>query len=230
MGRLFNLDSPIVRALNTIADLCWLNILTLICSLPIVTAGASFTAMHYVMLKLVRNEEGYVTKSFFKSFKENFRQATCIWLVVLLFVLFFLGDCYIFLSVPEGMSKVLMVILCAFGLFLYMIILYVFPILSHFTNSVFGTLKNSFLVGIMAFPKTLMMMLLYIAPYLMVYQYPRTLPLLIMFGITIPAYASAFMYSGTFKKLEPKAIEAETAEEEIAEEETENAGEDIDEQ
>lgn len=67
------------------ADLMILNIVFIICCLPIVTIGASLTALHYVTLKMVRNEESYIVKSFFKSFKQNFKQATIINLIMLLF-------------------------------------------------------------------------------------------------------------------------------------------------
>ena len=55
--KFFNLDSPVMQALGKMADLMWLNILTLICCIPVVTVGASLTAMHYMALKIVRNEE-----------------------------------------------------------------------------------------------------------------------------------------------------------------------------
>ena len=82
--KFLNLDSPLMRALSKMADLMWLNILTILCCIPIVTAGASFTAMHFVLLKIVRDEEGYITKDFFRSFKENFGQATVIWILSVL--------------------------------------------------------------------------------------------------------------------------------------------------
>ena len=81
--KLFNLDSPLMQGLSKMADLMWLNVLTLLCCLPVVTMGASLTAMNYVALKIVRDEECYISKSFFKSFKENFKQATIIWLMIL---------------------------------------------------------------------------------------------------------------------------------------------------
>ena len=86
MGKLFNLDSPILKVLGTLADMCLLNIMTLIGCLPVVTAGASITAMHYVLLKMVRNEEGYVWKDFWKSFKENFWQGMAIGSILIIFV------------------------------------------------------------------------------------------------------------------------------------------------
>ena len=71
MGKLFNIDSPVMRFLGKVADLMILNLVTLLCCIPVVTIGASLTAMHYVLLKMVRNEESYIVRSFFKSFKRD---------------------------------------------------------------------------------------------------------------------------------------------------------------
>ena len=97
MNRLFNLDSPIMVFLGKVGDLIWLNVLTMICCIPIVTVGASITALHYVSIKMVRNEEGYLTKNFFKSFRQNFFQATVLW-VLMLFILAVAGADFYFLS------------------------------------------------------------------------------------------------------------------------------------
>ena len=207
MGKLFNLDSPILRVLGTLADMCLLNIMTLICCLPVFTAGASITAMHYVLLKMVRNEEGYVWKDFWKSFKENLWQGMAIGSILLIFVAFFLVDCYIFKGMVETVSVPMLAIAGAFALFLYMIYLYAFPLLAHFHNTVLGTIKNAFFVGVMAFPQTILMMIVTALPVVLVYQYAQILPLIIMFGLTAPAYFCAWMYSKTFKKIEPKTEE-----------------------
>ena len=74
MGRIFDMDSPVMRFLTVMADLMILNILTIICCIPIITAGASLTGLHYVLLKMARNEEGYIVKSFFKR---NENPCTC---------------------------------------------------------------------------------------------------------------------------------------------------------
>ena len=69
--------------MGKLADLILLNLLFIICCIPIVTIGASITAMYYVTLKMVRNEESYLFRSFFKSFKQNLKQSTVIWLILL---------------------------------------------------------------------------------------------------------------------------------------------------
>ena len=223
MGKLFNLDSPILKVLGTLADMCLLNIMTLIGCLPVVTAGASITAMHYVLLKMVRNEEGYVWKDFWKSFKENFWQGMAIGSILIIFVAFFLVDCYIFKGMVENVSVPLLAVAGAFALFLYMIYLYAFPLLAHFHNTVLGTIKNAFFVGIMTFPQTILMMIVTALPLVLVYQYTQVLPLIVMFGLTAPAYFCAWMYSKTFKRLEPKA--EESAAETVLEENTTVEGE-----
>ena len=90
--KFFDIDGPLMQGLTKIADLMILNFLTILCCIPVVTAGAAFTALHYMVLKLARNEEGYIAKGFFKSFKENFRQATIIWILVLISVAFIIFD------------------------------------------------------------------------------------------------------------------------------------------
>ena len=106
MGKLFDLESPLFSGLNKMADLIYLNLLTFVCCIPIITIGASMTALNYVVLKMVRNEDSHLTRQFFKSFKQNFKQATIIWLIILLAIIVLAGDFYIFTcqSVAVGRS------------------------------------------------------------------------------------------------------------------------------
>ena len=92
MSRIFDLDGPVLGTLNKIADLLWLNILTIICCLPVFTIGASLSAAHYVCLKLYRGEEGYVTKDFFKAFKMNFAQGSALGVLCLVLAAVFITD------------------------------------------------------------------------------------------------------------------------------------------
>ena len=78
MGRFFDIDGPFLGGLTKMADVFILNLLLILCSLPIFTFGAAYTALYYVTLKMVKDEECYIAKAFFKSFKQNFKQATII--------------------------------------------------------------------------------------------------------------------------------------------------------
>ena len=72
MGQIFNLDNPVWNFMNKVADLVILNFLVILFSLPVFTAGAAWTAMHFVTIRMVRKEERYVIKDFWRSFKQNF--------------------------------------------------------------------------------------------------------------------------------------------------------------
>ena len=204
MGRIFNLDSPVFRSLGRIADLIYLNILTLLCCIPIVTAGASMTALNYVVLKMVRNEEGYLTRSFFKSFKENFRQSTIIWVIILAVFALIAGDFFILKYAVMEFPSWIKTALMAIAIILLFGLMHVFPVLARFDNTIINTFKNSFLMGILSFPKTVLMMIFWVIPIVIALSVYQILPLVLMLGISGPAYMCALLYSKTFQRFEPE--------------------------
>ena len=78
-----NPESKVMVILSKVADLMWLNLLTIMMCIPVITAGAALTAKDYMCYKILKNEEAGITKGFFHSFKQNFKQATAIWLMML---------------------------------------------------------------------------------------------------------------------------------------------------
>lgn len=203
MNRFFDLDSPVMRFLNRVADIVWLNILTIICCIPVITAGASLTALHYVALRMTRNEEGYITKDFFKSFKENFLQATVIWMVMLVLTAGLAADFYImaFSSVEIGPVAQILVFAAAFLLLFGGI--YIFPFQARFENTIRNTVKNAYITSVMNFPKTMLILIMYgvfLAAYSLFFLY--LVPLLIFCGISLPVFLACTFYTSIFKKLE----------------------------
>mgnify|MGYP001155675585 CR=1 FL=1 len=212
MGKLFDLDSPVMRALNRVTDLLWLNFLVLICCLPVITAGAAFTAAHYVCLKMCRDEESYITREYFKSFKLNFKQSTLIWLLVLL-VTFILGaDYYIIKNVDLNIPKILQGVMVAAGVLFLFMSLWVFAVQSRFENKVFRTMKNALSLSIAQLPRTFLMIILHLLPIVCLLIY-RIMPLFFFFGFSVPIFFSAKLYNKMFKKLEDKILEHASAEE-----------------
>lgn len=207
MGKILDMDSPFIRVLNRVADLMILNFLMIICCIPIITVGAAFTGMHYVLLKIVRGEEGYLIRGFFKSFKANFKQATLIWLLMLFVVAVYVGDCLIFNYSALEFPKALVIAVVAVALLLLMMAVYVFPLQARFENSIKNTLKNALILAFVNLPKTILMMVCYAIPLVIGCLSDYALIFVFMFGISAPAYASACLYSGIFKKLEPESEE-----------------------
>lgn len=204
MGRIFDLDSPFMRFLNLVADLMILNFLMVICCIPVITVGAAYTGMYYVLLKIVRGEEGYLVRGFFKSFKQNFKQATILWLIMLIVIAVYVGDFLIFSYSGLKFPTALIVVILAVALVLLMVAVYVFPVLSRFDNTVRNTLKNAFCMAVLNLPKTLLTIILMALPLVIVYFSSYATIFVLMFGISLPAYFAAYLFSGIFKKFEPE--------------------------
>ena len=93
----------------------------------------------------------------------------------------------------------------AVGIILYFAALYIYPLQSKFVNKIPGTIKNAFLVSIMALPRTFAMAIVTLMPVLFLYFFEmKIVPILILVGIAGPAYCCAALYNDTFKKFEPK--------------------------
>ncbi len=151
---LFSYDSRFTQVLMKLVYSSYLNILWFICSIPIFTIGASTTALYYTCLKIVRNEEGNVTKTFFKSFKENFRQATVIWLILFAIGSFLAFDFYVLYNLrlntamPMAVFWTILLAILIGAIIIYLIVLFmIFPLQASVINTTPNMFKNAFLIG-----------------------------------------------------------------------------------
>ena len=198
--------------MGKVADLCLLNLVCLACCIPIVTAGASITALYYVTLKMVRNEESYIFRSFFKSFKQNFRQATIIHLIMVAAAVLLYLDTNIVKVMGEPMSQIMSVIFAVFTLVYAMILLYLYPILAKFYNSVKNTFTNAILMAIRHLPYTIIMLIICALP-LLIFFVPSLqmqmslILLLLLFGMAVIAYLNSFFLVKIFDKYIPENSE-----------------------
>lgn len=208
MRDFFNMDNPFFRALGRLADLMILNISFIIFSIPIFTIGASITGMYYVTLKMAENEEGYIFKGFWKSFKQNFKQATALWLIILGVGIVLLLDLQIIRNAQGTGFTVMRVMIIAVSAIYMMVALYVFPVLSRFYNTIRGTLKNSLLISIANFPYTILMLVITIAPVIVTFINGYTLwyGLLVwlLAGFSAITFANSFFMKKVLAKYMPK--------------------------
>lgn len=203
-------DSPIMRLLSKMADILWVNILVLLCSLPIFTIGASLTAMQSIFYRLLHNEDSYVTKEFFHSFKINFKQATLVWLILLpimgflVYDFFFLRDSTSDMEIFMRMAAVILFVL------VFIVMLYVFPIISRYENTTKETLKNACVIAITHPLQSILMLLIFaFCIYVEMIMPYKFYPLLFCFGIAAPWYFCSMVYMPIFDKLDgidPKHI------------------------
>ena len=213
MGRFFSMDNKFFTFMSKVADLCILNVLCLICCIPIITAGASITAMYYVTLKMVRNEEAYIVRSFFKSFKQNFKQATIINLIMLVAGVILYLDIRVANGMAGSAGLVFHVIFMAFAIVYFVLFLYVYPILARFYNSIKNTIRNALFMAIRHLPYTVVMVLIAFCPVLILYVQSYTIQstlmvLFLLMGFGVIAYCNSFFLAKIFDNYMPKDEDA----------------------
>lgn len=204
LSGLFNYDNPIWRFIGKFWDLLIVHILWFVCCIPIVTAGASTTALYYVTLRLVRDDDGYTIRSFFKSFKENFKQATAIWMIFLVIGLILGFDLYFMATVfttPSMWRTALVTIFLAMLVIWTAMITYVFPLQSRFYNTVKKTIFNAFFMSIRHIFHTIGMVVIDAA---LVFITLTLVPQLLLFGYSLIAFINSYFLEAVFKKYIPK--------------------------
>jgi len=80
---LFSYDSKFMQMLMQVGDFIILNVLFLVCCIPVVTIGAARSALYRSMFDMME-DRGNIYKKFFKSFAQNLKPATPLWLLQLL--------------------------------------------------------------------------------------------------------------------------------------------------
>lgn len=211
MNGFFNIDSPIMRFLSRVCDLMILNVLCIVCCLPIVTAGASITALYTITMKMVRGEESYIFKGFFKAFKENFKQSTIIWLIMAVLGIFIFVDYQAASLLPENVRNIFRIFIGALIIFYAMILSYVFPYTARFANNIKNIFKNSLLIAILNLPWTILIVVIPAVLGFATFLTTRTLVygsmLWILMGFAVVAYVESMMFRKIFAKYEPPTEE-----------------------
>ena len=195
--KFFSYESKFSQLLLKLCRACYLNLLWFLCSIPIITIGASTTALYYASLKIVRDEDNHVGAQFFRSFRENFRQATVIWLILLGLGLFLGADGYIVYHLrqsslgPAGVLWTLVLaVLIAAAVVYVIVLLHVFPLLASVSNTNTAMLKNAFLIGTHYLFATILVFAVHFAMFFVVVAWFTPL---IVFGEGMCALLSAWL-------------------------------------
>lgn len=209
MRKFLNPDSPLMIFLSNLTDIIVLNVLCFICCLPVITIGPSVTAMHYITLKIARDEEIYVLRDYFKAFKENFKQSIIAWMVFLVITAVFFVDYLILKDMGLENTKVFLMIIGAIYLLVCFTMMYVFPLMARFENSLKQTVKNAFFMSILHIFKTVIMAVIYTIPFVLLPLHYNVLMVFLLVGLSGPAYFNSFIWKSIFKKYEPEKVEEE---------------------
>ena len=195
--KFFSYESKFSQLLLKLCYACYLNLLWFVCSLPVVTIGASTTALYYAALKIVRDEDTHVGAMFFRSFRENFKQATVLWLILLAAGLFLAGDGYILYHLRQSSTgtpavfwTMILAVVIAAGVVYAIVLEYVFPLLASVCNTNTAMLKNAFLIGTHYLFATILVFAVHFAMFFVVVAWFTPL---IIFGEGFCALISAWL-------------------------------------
>jgi uncharacterized membrane protein YesL len=204
MKGIFSLDGPAMRVMTVFADLVILNLLTLFLSIPVVTGGAALTALDYCVLKIVRNEDSYTVRSYFKSFKENFVMGMTLWIPMAIVGFLTIFDLYIMRTAPNETMKNFRSFFVVIMFLMILVVEWVFPLLSHFEyKKASHYVRNAILMAIANLPRTAIMFVITIGPLVAMYFYfYQMMPVMFIIGLSLPAFLKAMVYNKAFEKLE----------------------------
>ena len=198
--RVFSPENGFMPVLYKISNLFLLNILWILFSLPILTVGASTAALYTVTLKMCRNKESYICRSFVQAFRKNFRQGTLIWLAyagvggILYFNLYAAATGKLFAQ------AFFLTVFTVMSILYVMIGIYLAPVLAKFDTTIIQILKISIFLCFRHIIRTILMMIVILIPYLAVAIDLYLLPVLIIIAVSGTAYISACILNRIFSK------------------------------
>lgn len=201
MTKLFSFDGPVGRLISKIVDLFFLNLLWLVCCLPIVTIGASTAAMHYVTLRMVRDEESGIFRNFFHSFQQNLKQSVLLTLLYLTSGGLILTVLYLFNHMDLGGRRLWVVFPYIALLVHYLLFCYVFPVFARFDNTTRKLLRNSYLLAVRYPVNTLVVGVVNALPLLLAYFMPQVFGRVGFLWLVIMFAAQSYWNAGLFRRI-----------------------------
>lgn len=201
-SKLFQSDNPYNEFMTMVFNLIELNVLTLVTSLGVITIGASITALYTVMLKIVRNEGGSISREYFAAFKSNFKSSIPYTVILLVITALLAADFHILGSAESGFlyGCCVAVMLIAIAVFSY-----VFPLNAQFENTVRNTFNNAWRLALVQFPRTIVITAMKCVPFFIFLLHPeifsRIFWIWMLIGGALVAYASTLLLVKVFDKL-----------------------------
>jgi len=221
MGKIFNLDSPLMVFLERAANLIILNFLWLICCIPIVTIVPATSALYYVTLKIARGHDPYIVKPFFHSLKQNLKQGIVFTILYLFLGAFLIVDLNICRSMETSFGFILSILLVVLLIHFLVVVVYTNPLLAQFDNTILNTMKNAFFISYLHPLRTLIVLILHLIPVLIFlldpYIFLALLPFWIFIGVSLTARFCSNLFVKSFARFMPEEM-VEEIEEEIEDE------------
>ena len=208
MKNLFNLESPLMQMLTRVGDMILLNAMFLVCSIPVFTMGASLAALHKMLQQVVNESDTGTVKGFFKAFRANFKQATGLWLIVLLVIVSLFCDYLLVVTYFSGSEAVkwMLGLLAVLAVLVACVCVYMIPLLVRYENSLRQHLSNAIILSVIKLPRTIGLLILTFLPviiFLLSFNvFLQTLIFWLFIGFAFTTYLGTLLLQPVFKELE----------------------------
>lgn len=201
-------NSPFLQALGKLSDIVICNFLFVVFSIPLFTIGASATALYSCVQKLIDDkEDDLVVRDFWHAFKVNFWQATAIWLICLVIIVFLTVFYFLTSTMLDVLGRgylipfflISFLFLCGFQ--------YLFPIQARYKLKIRDTIKNACLLSLAALPWTVLSILLTAGSLYLTFgmmSFDMGLFIWAVLGFGIVFYLNSFLFRLAFRKLDPE--------------------------
>lgn len=191
----FRGDSAYSQIMTKVFDVLCLSVLCLLCCIPVITIGASVTALYYMMMKLVKDEETAVTRNFFKAFRENFVQSIPVTLILLVIMGILFADFHILGQSENKTSSIIYGCCVVILITVAAVFSYVFPLMARFENTIRRTLENAARLAASHLWQTIIMVVINLFPLIWFIVSPETFSAIFWIWIFIGSGVQAFVNS-----------------------------------
>ena len=212
MRDFFNIESPFMQLLTRVGDLIIVNALYLVCCVPIVTIGAATAALHKVGQAIVYDTDNGIFKTFLRAFRENFRQSTALWLMMVVFGAAMVCNYMLISGFVAGTAATVLksALVVAIGLVLVMAS-YMFPLMVRYTNTIRELAVNALILAVVKLPRTLGLMILWAMPVVIAVISMQTFLQTLVFWLTVGfgfvGYMSGVLLKPVFAELESGKVQ-----------------------
>lgn len=195
MNDLFQPNSWPIRFLTRVCDLIILNVLTLVFCLTVVCSGAAITALYSVTLRMMRKEDGFIVKDFFRAFRGSFIPSVPATILLFADVLLFSVLYYALYAEVLVFSPNIFVLLSIAAVFLTVLLSYLFPLLARYDNTFLRHLGNAGRLALANLPVSCFLLAVNLLPLLVILFFPAVWGGMVGFMGLIGAAAGAYVNS-----------------------------------
>lgn len=207
MSGIFDPENKVMQLGVKFADLLLVNAMTLLLSLPVITAGAAFSAMHYMVLRIYRDEQASVIREYWRAFRQNWKQGTRLLLIYLGIGAVLGCDIYLIAADLINWGQYFNLLVLAVTVIYLISLAWVFVLQSRYNYGIRDMVKYSLVLGFRNLPASVAMVILAGAPIAFFLVMAKAIPFVLLMGASLPAFLQAMLYSrilDRFEGVDPK--------------------------